>query len=104
MAQSNYDFEYSWEDLKPVRPLFVTILVAQVLGLVPGLLLYDGRSWVESAWLGGAFATFLGYLLGLWVQAVMLSGSLGRHRAMVRHLGIGAGFFGIFALVFPYLG
>ncbi|MBI5109800.1 MAG: hypothetical protein HZA62_13770 [Rhodocyclales bacterium] len=103
MAQPDYDFEYSWEELKPVRPLFVTVLVAQGLGLVAGLMFYDGRSWVESAWLGGALATFLGYLLGLWVQAVMLPGSLGRNRVMVRHLGIGATLFGIFALVFPWL-
>jgi hypothetical protein len=103
MAQPDYDFEYSWEDLKPVRPLFVTILVAQGLGLVAGLVLYDGRSWVESAWLGGAFATFLGYLLGLWVQAVLLPGSLGRNRVLVRHLGLVSAFFGIFALLFPWL-
>ena len=103
MAQSGYSFEYSWEDLKPVRPLFVTMLVAQGLGLLAGLMFYDGRSWVEGAWLGGAFATFLGYLLGLWVQAVMMPGSLGRNRVMVRHLGLGATIFGIFALVFPWL-
>ncbi len=56
------------EDLKPVRPLFVTILAAQGLRMVAGPVFYDGRSWVESARLGGAFASFHGYLLGLWVQ------------------------------------
>ena len=35
----------------------------------------DG-GWVERAFIWGAFATFLGYLLGLWVQAVMMPGSL----------------------------
>jgi hypothetical protein len=34
----------------------------------------------------------------------MMPGSLGRNRAMVRHLGIGSTFFGIFALLFPWLG
>ena len=104
MAQSDYDFEYSWEDLKPVRPLFVTLLVAQGLGLLAGLVFGRGGGWVERAFIWGAFATFLGYLLGLWVQAVMMPGSLGRNRVMVRHLGIGATFFGIFALLFPWLG
>ena len=104
MSQSDYDFEYSWEDLKPVRPLFVTVLVVQTLGLVAGVLFGHGGFWAERAFVWGAIATFLGYLLGLWVQAVMMPGSLGRNRAMVRHLGIGATFFGIFALLFPWLG
>ncbi len=69
-----------------------------------GLLFGRDGGWVERAFIWGAFATFLGYLLGLWVQAVMMPGSLGRNRAMVRHLGIGATFFGIFALLFPWLG
>jgi uncharacterized membrane protein HdeD (DUF308 family) len=37
------------------------------------------------------------------VQTVMMPGSLGRNREMVRHLGIGSSIFGIFALIFPYL-
>lgn len=103
MAQSDYDFEYTWEDLKPVRPLFVTMLVAQGMGILAGLLFGHDGGWVERAFIWGAFATFLGYLPGLWIQAVTMPGSLGRNRLMVRHLGIGSGVFGIFALIFPYL-
>ena len=103
MAQPDYDFEYSWEDLKPVRPLFVTMLVAQGLGLLAGLLFGRDGGWVERAFVWGSLATFFGYLLGLWVQTVTMPGSLGRNREMVRHLGIGSSIFGIFALIFPYL-
>ena len=45
MAQPDYDFEYSWEDLEPVRPLFVTVLVVQTLGLVAGVLFGHGGVW-----------------------------------------------------------
>ncbi len=103
MAQPDYDFEYSWEDLKPVRPLFVTILVAQTLGLLAGALFGHGGDWFERAFVWGAFATFLGYLLGLWVQAVTMPGSLGRNRVLVRHLGLVSAFFGIFSVLFSVL-
>ena len=103
MAQPDYDFEYSWEDLKPVRPLSVCMLVAQVLGLLAGLLFGRDGGWVERAFVWGASATFPGYLLGLWVQTVMMPGSLGRNRVMVRRVGWLAAFFSLFALVFPWL-
>lgn len=103
MSQSDYDFEYSWEDLKPVRPLFVTLLVVQTLGLVAGVLFGHGGFWAERAFVWGAIGTFLGYLLGLWVQAVMLPGSLERNGVLVRRLGLLAVGFGIFGLLFPWL-
>jgi hypothetical protein len=103
MAQSDYNFEYSWEDLKPVRPLSVCMLVAQVLGLLAGLVFGRDGGWVERAFVWGASATFPGYLLGLWVQTVMMPGSLGRNRVMVRRVGWLAAFFSLFALVFPWL-
>ncbi len=103
MSQSDYDFEYSWEDLKPVRPLFVTVLVVQTLGLVAGVLFGHGGIWAERAIVWGAIATFLGYLLGLWVQTVMLPGSLERNDVLVRRLGLVSVFFGIFGLLFPWL-
>ena len=103
MAQPDYDFEYSWEDLKPGRPLFVTILVAQTLGMLAGVLFGHGGYWVERAFVWGSLATFFGYLLGLWVQAVTMPGSLGRNRTMVRHLGLVSVFFGIFSFLFVLL-
>lgn len=102
MSQSDSDFEYSWEDLKPVRPLFVTVLVVQTLGLVAGVLFGHGGIWAERAIVWGAIATFLGYLLGLWVQTVMLPGSLERNDVLVRRLGLVSVFFGIFGLLFPW--
>lgn len=103
MRESQFSYEYSWEDLKPVRPLSGCILVAQVLGGVAGLAAYEGQSWVENVWMGGALASLPGYLVGLWVQAVTMPGSLGRNRVLVRRLGWLAAFFSAFALAFPWL-
>jgi hypothetical protein len=92
VAQPDYNFEYSWEDLKPVRPLFG--LHAGGAGVGPG-----GGVGVLPRWskLGRDVAfvwavpppRFLGYLLGLWVQTVMMPGSLGRNRVMVQARGNG---------------
>lgn len=100
MAQPDYDFEYSWEDLKPVRLLFISILVMQSLGMVAGIFFGHGGVWVERAFVWGSMATFIGYLLGLWVQAVTRPGSLGHNRVLVRHLGLVSAFFGIFGFLF----
>jgi len=32
MDESQFRIEYSWEDLKPVRPLVVTLIAVQVAG------------------------------------------------------------------------
>lgn len=103
MAQPDYDFEYSWEDLKPVRPLFVTVLVAQTLGIVAGVFFGHDGLWAERAFVWGGLATFFGYLLGLWVQAVTIPGSLARSHVLVQHLGLVSAFFGIFGLLFRWL-
>jgi hypothetical protein len=70
---------------------------------VAGVLFGHGGIWAERAIVWGAIATFLGYLLGLWVQTVMLPGSLERNDVLVRRLGLVSVFFGIFGLLFPWL-
>ncbi len=102
MNESQFGFEYSWDDLKPVRPLFVTILVAQVVGAVGGLVFGRYPTWIENLWAGGAIATFAGYLLGLWVQAVLMPGSIGRNGVMVRRLGLVAAFFAVMGVLMPF--
>lgn len=104
MARQGFDFEYSWSELKPVRPLSVCILGAQLLGAVAGLGFYEGQSWVDEVWTGGALASFPGYLFGLWIQGVMMPGSLERNRLLVRRLAWLAAAFSVFALLFPWLG
>ena len=36
MSDSGFKMSYSWEDLRPIHPLFVTTLVFQALGAAVG--------------------------------------------------------------------
>lgn len=100
MSDSAFKMSYSWEDLRPIHPLFVTTLVFQALGAAVGFLLQVGPSWFESVWLGGALATFPGFLVGMPVQAYFRPGSLALHKSMVIFLGAIALFLLVIALAF----
>ncbi len=88
MKKSQFGFEYSWEDLRPVRPLFVTVLIAQLIGAAVGLGTAHPPSWYDSMCAGAALATFPGFLLGLPVQMGARAEALGENRVMVRGLGM----------------
>jgi hypothetical protein len=60
MKESPFGFEYSWEDLQPIRPLVVTSLVVQSLGAALGLWFALLPSQFMNIWTGGAWATFPG--------------------------------------------
>lgn len=101
MSNSAFKMSYSWEDLRPIHPLFVTSLIFQALGVVAGFLLQVGPSWFESVWLGGALATFPGFMVGIPVQARLRPGSLSLHKPMVIFLGAIALFLFAIAVTFP---
>lgn len=100
MSNPGFKMSYSWEDLRPIHPLFVTTLVFQAIGAAVGFLLQAGPSWFESAWLGGALATFPGFLAGIPVQSYFRPGSLALHKGMVIFLGAIALFLLVIALTF----
>jgi hypothetical protein len=101
MRDSGFKMSYSWDDLRPVHPLFVTSIVFQMLGAVAGLVLRAGSGWFESLWLGGALATFPGFVVGLPVRAYLRPGSIAQHRSIVVFLGAVALFLFVIALTFP---
>ena len=88
MKESQFGFEYSWADLQPIRALFVTVLVAQIIGAAAGLFLSDSESWFLRLWFGGAVATFPAFVLGLVVQTRARPGSISENRVIVRRLGL----------------
>lgn len=98
---SGFKLNYSWEDLRPVHPLFITVLITQLAGAVVSLLLQGIASWFETAWLGGALATFPGYLIGLVVQRYIRPGSIALHRSMVIFMGAISLFLFVVALISP---
>lgn len=79
---------YSWRELEPIRPLYLTLLAAQIVGAGLGLSIYGTANPVGMAWLGGAFATFPGFLLGLPIQHKLRPGSLATHRHLVIFVGL----------------
>jgi len=102
MKEYPLGFEYSWEDLQPIRPLYVTLLITMFLG--SGLALWAAKSpsWFISFWTGGALASFPGFLLGLPIQIHLRPGSLGENRLMVWRLGAIALIFSVIALFVPF--
>jgi hypothetical protein len=82
--------QYTWEDLKPVRALFVTVLVAQCVGGAIGAWAAFFPSLLENVWGGLAVASLPGFLLGLPIQAYLQPGSIGDNRGMVSFMGMAA--------------
>ena len=102
MKQSSCGFEYSWDDLKPVRPL--TLIAVQVLGSLLGLLVAPSPFWFHNLWIGGAVATFPGFLIGLGVLYQLRPGRLSENRVMINHIGLVSALLSALALAFRLWG
>src|SRR5687768_9703435 len=93
MKQWRLGFQYTWADLKPLRVLMITLVTFQLLGMAIGLLAPPPfPEAFDSAWFGGAVATFPGFLLGVAIQARVSPGSLSENEPMVWRLGLIAAF------------
>ena len=88
MKESQFGFEYTWSDLKHIKPLAITILVGQIAGAALGFYIAKYPSAFANIWAGGALATFPAFLLGLLVQLRSNRSSLAHHRVMFRRLGM----------------
>lgn len=102
MKESPFGFEYDWEDLRPIHPLCISILVAQILGGVVGLSVNHFPNWLDNLWMGGASASFPGFLIGIPIQLRMLPGSIRDNYVMVRRGGMLALVFSVAGLFMPY--
>ena len=68
MKESPFGFRYTWEDMRPVRPLAGTTMLFQFLGAGMGYYFGPEPNWFDNVWKGGAAATFPGFLVGLVIQ------------------------------------
>ena len=100
MSNLGFRSSYTWEDLRPVHPLFVTAIIFQAVGAIVGLVMQAVPGWFESIWIGGAMATFPGYLVGIPVQACLRPGSITRNKSIVLFMGAVALFFFVSAFAF----
>jgi hypothetical protein len=104
MKESQFGFEYTWEDLQPVRALALIVFGVQIAGGLAGLAFPQFPRWFESMWFGAAIATFPAFLVGLVVQSKLSPGSISENRTMVRRLGLIALFLSAFAIAMPFFG
>jgi len=88
MKESQLGFEYSWEDLRPIRALAIVSLAFQLVGAAIGLWTAKYPAWFANLWAGGALATFPGFVVGLLAQQVLRPGSLTENKVMVRRMGL----------------
>jgi hypothetical protein len=103
MKESQFGFEYSWSDLRPVRALAVTVVVVQICGGLLGLFFAPQLKVFLRLWIGGALATFPAFLAGLAIQANLHPGSIGENLVMVRRLGLIAALLSLAGAFLPYL-
>lgn len=104
MKESRFGFEYTWSDLRPIRALSVTMLVAQILGAAVGMAVPRFPQWFESMWFGAAVCTLPAFAIGLVIQAHAKPGSLSQNKVMVRRVGLISAGLTAFALAMPLLG
>ena len=101
MTNRQFKFGYRWEEIRPIRPLYLTTVAAQIIGASVSLETYGSGSFLEAVWLGGAIATLPGFLAGVPVQLYLRPGSLSEHRQMVMFLGFIAAILTVVAIFFP---
>lgn len=104
MQEKQLGISYSWQDLAPVRGVFAFIVAAQLAGLGLGALFPRFDSRFDSAWFGGAIATFPAFVLALLIQLKLNRSSIAENKRMVWHLGLMSAVLSAFALVIPTFG
>lgn len=103
MEESPFGFEYSWEDLQPVRALAITVLVAQFVGAGLGWAVAAYSEWFLNLWVGAAFATLPGYVVGLLIQHIADPEALGDNHVMVTRIGLVAAVLSLMGFFAPSL-
>jgi hypothetical protein len=88
MKDSQFGFQYSTEDLQPIRPLFTTTVIVQVIGALLGFWLAPFPTFQANVIAGGFSASFPGFLVGLLVQRRLDPAALQDNRVMVRRMGL----------------
>jgi hypothetical protein len=104
MRDDHFGFGYTWKDLPPIKGLVAFVLLFQLLGLGLGALFPRFPSTFDSAWFGGAIATFPAFAAGLILQLKLNRANIIENKRMVWHLGLVAAALFAFALAMPLLG
>ena len=101
MTDPGFKLSYTWEDLRPVHPLFITVLIAEAIGAFSNLLLQGFGDWFATIWVGAALSTVPGFLAGLLVQSRLRPGSVGVNRSVVIYMAVVVLLLFVCGLMFP---
>lgn len=74
--------------MAPIRALVNSILALQIIGGILGVLILNQSDLLSKLWIGAAFGSFPGYLIGLYIQYRISHGSLSENIIMVRRIGL----------------
>jgi hypothetical protein len=88
--------------MRPLKPLYAAMMVAQVAGAVLGLWLARHGTWFEDLWTGAALATLPGYLVGVQAQKRWSPANLLANAATVRRIGLAAVVLFLAVLLMPF--
>lgn len=85
MQRSVFHINYSWADLKPIRPAVIIVGAFQLLGAGLGYLYLGLSNWFDNLWFGGAFTTLPGAILGICFLYMTRADSIKANRLMCVH-------------------
>jgi hypothetical protein len=88
--------------MRPLRPLYAALFVAQSLGAVAGLWLARYPAWFENLWAGAALLTLPGYAVGWAAQKRWAPAALAAHGSTVRRIGFAAAMLTIAVFFMPF--
>lgn len=88
--------------MRPLRPLYIAIFVAQSAGAVAGYWIEPYPSWFENVWAGAALLTLPGYLAGWAVQNKVSPAALQAHGNTVRRIGFAAMLLSLAVFFMPF--
>ena len=103
MPFPNMSLSEQWQWVKPVWRVLVAICVVQFIGMTLGILLNRSSPLFLSLWYGGAYATPIGFAIGLAWHATAVPRGISENRSILLVLGAVAlmiPFFGFFAYDF----
>ena len=86
MANAQLSLPDQWRLIKPVWRVCIAIFVAQLIGMGVGLVAQPIGHVFMDLWYGGAYATPVGFVLGIAWQSVSVPGSLAQNRLVILFL------------------
>lgn len=103
MKDPQFEFRYSWRDLRPVCVLTNTVAAFQIIGAVCGYSFIGEHDAFSKIWTGAALATFPGFVIGYLFQKRVSAEGLAGNGVMVGRFGLIALFLTMIAIVTPLL-